>query len=143
MKKLLFLILVLVNTVLAYSQRYTPGVLIGKKYKAVEKILYLQKNYALIAKTDSTLNYFNWVDDIYIEYHFIKIDGKRYCDVSSITLDYLSGEELIDSHINDWIEISNNKWLYKTNCYDLPLVVELKYIDNRKTFIYTHLGTNL
>jgi len=136
MKKLLFLILVLANTALAYGQRYTPGVLIGKKYKAVEKILYLQKDYSLIAKTDSTLTYFNWIDDIYVEYHFIKIDGKRYCDVSSITLDCLSGEELIGAHRNDWEQINPSSWLYSTPVYDKKLLVKLSYVDDMMRFDY-------
>lgn len=136
MKKLLFLILVLANTALAYSQRYTPGVLIGKKYKAVEKILYLQEDYSLIAKTDSTLTYFNWVDDIYVEYHFIKIGGKRYCDVSSITLDCLSGEELIGAHRDDWEQIDTFSWLYNTPVYDKKLLVKLSYVDDMMRFDY-------
>lgn len=136
MKKLIFTILLLLTTAIGYSQKYTPGVLIGKKYRQIEKIMYIQKDYRLINKNDSTLTYFNWVDDIYVEYHFIQYKKAMYCSISTITLDCLSGEELIGSHSIDWESINDSTWLYNTPAYDKKLLVKLSYVDGFMRFDY-------
>ena len=137
------MIFILLSIMVAGYTQDNPGVLLGWKQHKVEILYTHYKDYYFSRDTDSTLNYENWKTDTYIAYTFKKFKGKIMCTSCSYSVNYADGEELIDSHINNWIEVSDNKWLYKTPYYDLPLVVELKYINNRKVFIYTRLCNNL
>jgi len=140
MKRLTIFILFMLIIASGYSQKYTPGVLIGKKYRQVETLISHHKSYRLLVKNDSTLTYYNWKEDIEISYLFVKIQGKRYCYASSITLDCLSGEELIGAHSLDWEFVGNSKWLYHTPNYDVPLTVTLSFNDEDKmefTYVYS------
>lgn len=139
MKKfLVFTILTLVSIV-NFSQTYEPGVLIGKKYIQVEKILYQQKDYRLIDKTDSTLTYVNHQSGFYVQYVFIKCKHSRRCLVSSIILDPKDAEDLIKKHLdlNDW-ENCGSYYLYYTNTYIKPLKVIITNVGHLKRFDYLY-----
>lgn len=145
MKKLFTIIILVSVMVSGYSQincKYCPGILLGKTYKQVEHIYTAhQREFSPIEVSDTILGYQSR-NNYTVHYKFKQYKKTMYCIESSITLDCMSGEELIGSHINDWQYIADNKWLYETPNYDIPLTVTLIYKDDKMVFKYNYVPLN-
>jgi len=142
MKRLWTIILLLSLMTLGYSQQTceeSPGVLLGKTYNQVKFVYNQYNNYKLIESSDTSLTYWDRKQDYTATYIFKQYKGKRYCAISTIKTDCLSGEELIGSHNEDWECIDFNTWLYTTTAYDIPLTVVLSYVDGFMLFTYRYI----
>jgi len=147
MKRLLTTILILI-TVWGYSQdticKECPGIMLGKSYSAVQKTFNKYEDYILLSSTDSSLQYYNWREDLTKTYTFKRYKRIRYCTKCVYTLDCLEGEALIGQHLSDdsWIPISDMQWSYDTLAYDIPLTVTLQYVDGFMQFEYRYIPRN-
>ncbi len=142
MKKLLTICILLSIITVGYTQslkKYEPGVLLGKNYKEVKMVYTHYDEYALTIVTDSTLTFFNWREDMIAVYTFKEYKGKRYCVKCELTVDCLTGEELIGLHHKDWTPINDMQWEYDSPAYDIPLTVTLQYVDGFMQFSYRYI----
>ncbi len=122
------------------NAQYEPGVLIGKTPSEVKNIFKHFKDYNLIDNTDTTLMYYNWKEEYLTIYVFEERGTHFYCNMSSIVIDIMRGEELIALHLyeGDWSGLGDMTWLYYAPAYVCPLLVEMKYTSfDRMRFNYT------
>jgi len=145
MKKLLTICILLSITVAGYSQdticKECPGIMLGKSYASIERTFKNYPDYYMIEVSDTSLVYYNWREDVTKTYTFRRVKGTRYCINCIYTVDCLTGEELIGSHLsnNSWIPINDMQWSFDTPAYDIPLTVTLQYVDGFMAFSYRYI----
>lgn len=145
MKKTIITILIIV---LAWSSGYSqdtckecPGVMLGKTYSAIQRTFEKYPDYLVIERSDTCLSYYNWREDVTKTYVFKRYKGVRYNIASTYTVDCMTGEELIGSHLSDgsWVSVDSNVWSFDTPAYDIPLTVILTYRDGFMVFTYKYI----